>query len=85
MESNYTVDVSYDTIERLIFDEKYLYLFFGKGNVSMVDRSAIKGGTANQLMDFIEGKTKKKFTTNKSILTMSLRDLIVAVKDKRQR
>lgn len=76
---------AYDRIERLVEDERYLYLFLGKGSVCMVDRETVRPAPPQELMGFVEEKTGLEWRRDKSLLAMNARDLIQAVRDRRRR
>ena len=79
------MDIQYSQFQRLIEDDKYLYLFLGKGSACMVDRATVEPGPSEKLMEYVEEKTGLEWGRDKSLLSMNLRDIRQAVKDRRRR
>lgn len=77
--------LAYNRIERLVEDERYLYLFLGKGAACMMDRKTVRPGPSQELMKFLEEKTGLEWRRDKSLLAMNARDLIQAARDRRRR
>ncbi len=66
---------SYNKITLLIQDSNYLYLFISKNSACMIDKSTLKSQNARDFVNFIEAKTKLKFRTQKSFISMNFQDL----------
>lgn len=77
--------LKYDTIERLVKDRNYLYLFQNRNSVCMVDKKTISPEGEKEFMEFIQGKTGQKWKENQSILSISLPDLLRAYKDRKKK
>lgn len=85
LEGEGAMELQYSQFQRLIEDDKYLYLFLGKDSACMVDRATVEPGPPEKLMEHVEEKTGLQWGRDKSLLSMNLRDLWQAVKDRRQR
>ena len=66
---------SYSKITLLIQDSNYLYLFIAKNSACMIDKSTLQIQIASDFVNFIEAKTKLKFRTQKSFISMNFQDL----------
>lgn len=66
----------YDSLERLVADRQYLYLFFGPDSVVMVDKEKITPGTAQDVMDLVAKRSGKRWENPFSLLSMNLNDLL---------
>ena len=51
----------------------------------MIDKAAVEGGSAQELKDFVAGKTGLAWRRGRSFLSMNLADLRQAVRDRRLR
>lgn len=77
--------LKYDTIDRLIKDRDYLYLFQNRNSVCMVDKNTISPGETEAFMEFISEKTGQKWKGNQSLLSLNLTDLVRAAKDRKKK
>lgn len=66
----------YDSLERLVADRQYLYLFFGPDSVVMVDKEKVTPGTAQDVMDLVAKRSGKRWENPFSLLSMNLNDLL---------
>ena len=70
-------EVLYNSLYRLIADERYLYLFVSKASGYMLSRDSVLGeGGADGLMAFLSEKSGLEWKKPFSLLTLSLRDLL---------
>lgn len=67
--------IPYESIERLVEDKKYYYLFTGPDTVMMLDRSTIGSGQ-EEFRKFLQEKTGKEFRRARNLLLTTLRDLL---------
>lgn len=77
--------LKYDSIQRLIEDKDYLYLFQGKNSVCMLEKSSVQPNNLEEFMQFIAEKTGLAWRQNKSLLSMNLADVLQLLKDRRRR
>lgn len=77
--------LDYNRFQRLIEDNEYLYLFLGRGSVCMIDKSTVKGGTADELKAFVAERTGLAWRRNRSFFSMNLADLRQMIRDHRSR
>lgn len=75
----------YTQIQRLVEDQDYVYLFFGKKSVCMVEKKSLVPPSAEDLKALLERQTGLKWTRDWSLLSMNLKDLMQAVQDQRQK
>lgn len=80
-----TMRLKYDRFQRLVEDSEYLYLFLGSRSVCMVDKAAVKGGSAEELKAFVAERTGLTWRRNRSFFTMNLADLRQMLRDRRTR
>jgi len=73
--------IPYAAVDRLVEDESYFYIFRDKQTAVMVPKDGITPQGKDAFSTYIEEKTGKKFETNKSFLTMNLRDIIQMIRD----
>lgn len=85
LEGEGSTRLAYERVERLVEDDRFLYLFLGKGSACMVDRETVGPAPPQELMQFVEEKTGLEWRRDKSLLAMNVRDLIQAVRDRRRR
>lgn len=85
LEGEGSMPIPYSRFQRLVQDEQYLYLFLGRGSVCMIDKTTVHPGSAEELMEFVEKKTGLEWNWSKSLMLMTVRDLIQAVKDFQKR
>lgn len=76
--------LKYDRFQRLVEDEGYLYLFLGRRSVCMIDRETVAPGTAEELKEYVSGRTGLPWTKNRPLLLMNLPDLLRAFRDWRK-
>ena len=67
--------IPYESIERLVEDKKYYYLFTGPDTVMMLDRGTI-GSEPENFRKFLQEKTGKEFRRARNLLLTTLRDLL---------
>lgn len=77
--------LKYDRFQRLVEDDEYLYLFLGSRSVCMIDKTTIRGGSAEELKSFVAERTGLTWRRNRSFLTMNLTDLRQMLRDRRRR
>lgn len=75
-----TMELKYDQFQRLVRDEKYLYMFLSRNSVCMVDRTRITP-SCEELLSFMEKKTGLKWGWPKSLLMMNVKDIRSAFRD----
>lgn len=85
LEGEGSMPIPYSRFQRLIQDDRYLYLFLGKGSVCMIDKETVHPGSAKDLMEFVEKKTGLKWDWCKSLMLMNVKDMIQALKDFKNR
>jgi len=85
LESEGSMRMKYDKFQRLIEDSDYLYLFEAKNSVCMLDKDSIQGGSVDQFKEFMEKRTGLEWRRCKSILSLSLTDIIQSARDRRAR
>lgn len=78
-----TMRLEYGKFQRLVEDDRYLYLFLGRRSVCMVDKSAVEGGSAEELKEFVAQRTGLTWRRGRSFLSMNLADLRQAIRDHR--
>lgn len=71
-------NLEYDEIEAVSEKKEYFFLFLGRDRVLMLAKKDI--GDSLKFKEFIEYKTGKKLREAKSILSVSLRDIIIPFK-----
>ncbi len=78
--------LAYSRFQQLVEDERYLYLFLGKGSVCMIDKETIERGSVEELKEFVEKHTGLTWRAkSKSLLQMNLYDVWQMLQDKRRR
>lgn len=75
----------YEALDRIISDKNYLYLFFGPDSAVMVEKSKIRPGTAQDVMDLVAERSGKRWEAPISLLTVNLRDLLRASRGRKGR
>lgn len=83
-----SMSISYKKIERLVEDEKYLYLFLSKDSVCMIDKETVRPKKVEELMKLLSEQCKQPWKKEKSLLSLNfyeLRDLIREKKGKEPR
>ncbi len=75
--------LSYSKIERLVYEENYLFLFFGKNEVCMIDRASVSS-SEEEFIEFMEQQTKCEWKRVKSVFTLNFFDMLTVLKDRFQ-
>lgn len=73
----------YGSIDRLIVDKSYFYIFMNRQTAVMVPADGITPADTGAFADFIEKKSGREFRTGKNFLTMNLRDLLGMIRDRK--
>lgn len=68
-------NLSYQDIIRLVEEKRYYYLFTGPATVMMLDRKELGKDDAS-FREFVQNKTGEKFRRARSILMLTLQDLL---------
>lgn len=74
----------YNTIDRLVAEGEYLFLFWNRQTAVMLDRRTLEPADESAFKQFIEEKSGKKWKGT-SLLLMNVWDLRQAIKDRRNR
>ena len=85
VKDNKSIDIDYGKIEHLIEDNNFIYIFMGRSNVAVLDKTIINGGVKNKdpkisFKEFLEEKSGKKFEKSKSIISLNIFDLMDILK-----
>ncbi len=75
----------YGSIDRLVVDKKYFYIFMDRQTAVMVPADGITPADTGKFADFIENKSGKEFKAGKNFLTMNFRDLVQMLKDRKSK
>lgn len=74
-----SMNIDYKKIEHLSHDNNFIYIFMGRSNAIMVNRTLIKAHIKNEgdlsFESFLENKSGRKFENTKSIISLNIFDL----------
>ena len=80
MDGEGKMNIPYEKISRLVYDETYFYLFLSKDSVCMMERDSLEKADPEAFMKFIEEKTHLTWGQEKSFLFMNLQDIRRAIR-----
>lgn len=78
-------DIPYKNFTRLIYDDKYFYMFIAKNSACMIDKFTINPENITEFMKFTELRTSLTWYRQKSLLEIDINYLRQMIREFRER
>ena len=78
-----SMSIPYKKIIRLTEDKYYMYIILSKESICMIDKSTVYPKSDKELKEFLSDKTKLYWQNEKSFLTMTLADILLIFKNRK--